>query len=446
MAGTFDVASRLAEGRPAVDDFARYASACQVLGTCGHGLTDRVERAYASEAGLDLHALDADHAALRAAVTAVREAQELQDAQLDALGAAWTGAGADAAAEFLHRHSAASTQAVTALSTAAEQVGALRDDLWRIVDAKVAAAEAVDARTAGVRGEWRAAAETVTTGVGDRATASELVDAHVAPFVEQDVRAEWVAAMEAASAKIAQCFDTATTAVRSEGPLRFAEPAEPWSPAPVPTAAPTVGATAPGPPPPATAPAPMTEPAAAAPMPTAPMPTAPMPTAGALPDMGSGLSGLSGLSGVGGLGQQLGEMVSGLMPPLGEALGDVSDLDEPDDALELDEDEDEADEEEADEEEAEEEKAEEEKAEEEKAEEEKAEPEPEPDPESGPEVPAAVEEPVDATADEPVPEPSAPTPPPAPAAPLAAPIAPPPGPAPATPCEIAANEVPQVGE
>ena len=421
MAGTFDVASRLAEGRPAVDDFARYASACQVLGTCGHGLTDRVERAYASEAGLDLHALDADHAALRAAVTAVREAQELQDAQLDALGAAWTGAGADAAAEFLHRHSAASTQAVTALSTAAEQVGALRDDLWRIVDAKVAAAEAVDARTAGVRGEWRAAAETVTTGVGDRATASELVDAHVAPFVEQDVRAEWVAAMEAASAKIAQCFDTATTAVRSEGPLRFAEPAEPWSPAPVPTAAPTVGATAPGPPPPATAPAPMTEPAAAA-----PMPTAPMPTAGALPDMGSDLSGLSGLSGVGGLGQQLGEMVSGLMPPLGEALGDVSDLDEPDDALELDEDEDEADEEEA--------------------EEEKAEPEPEPDPESGPEVPAAVEEPVDATADEPVPEPSAPTPPPAPAAPLAAPIAPPPGPAPATPCEIAANEVPQVGE
>ncbi|MBB2771028.1 UNVERIFIED_ORG: hypothetical protein GGE11_001941 [Mycolicibacterium obuense] len=429
MAGTFDVAGRLAEGRPAVDDFTRYVSACQVLGTCGHGLNDRLEQAYASEAGLDLYALDADHAALRAAVAAVREAQELQDAQLNALSAAWTGTGADAAAEFLHRHSAASAQAVTALSTAAEQVGALRDELWRIVDAKVAAAEAVDARTAGVRGEWRAAAETVTTGVGDQATASELVDAHVAPFVEQDVRAEWVAAMEAASAAVAQCFDTATTAVRSEGPPRFPESAESWSPAPTPT----VAAAAPGPPPPATAPAPMTEPAAAA-----AMPTAPMPTAGALPDMGSGLSGLSGLSGgVGGLGQQLGEMVSGLMPSLGEALGDPPDLDEPDDALELDEDahEDEDDKEEDDEE----------------AEEQKA----EPDPESEPEEPAAVEKPeaatVDATADEPmpsppVPEPPAPTPPPAPAAPLAEPIAPPPGPDSATPCEIAANEVPQVGE
>lgn len=138
-----------------------------------------------------------------------------------------------------------------------------------------------------------------------------------------------------------------------------------------------------------------------------------------------------------GLGQQLGEMVSGLMPSLGEALGDPPDLDEPDDALELDEDahEDEDDKEEDDEE----------------AEEQKA----EPDPESEPEEPAAVEKPeaatVDATADEPmpsppVPEPPAPTPPPAPAAPLAEPIAPPPGPDSATPCEIAANEVPQVGE
>ncbi|OBB61972.1 hypothetical protein [Mycolicibacterium monacense] len=66
MAGTFDVAGRLAEGRPAVDDFTRYVSACQVLGTCGHGLNDRLEQAYASEAGLDLYALDADHAALNA--------------------------------------------------------------------------------------------------------------------------------------------------------------------------------------------------------------------------------------------------------------------------------------------------------------------------------------------------------------------------------------------
>ncbi|KUI33943.1 hypothetical protein AU195_08000 [Mycobacterium sp. IS-1496] len=448
MAGTYDVAGRLAEGRPAVDDLARYASACQALGTCGHGLTDRVEHAYASEAGLDLHALDADHAALRAAVAAVRDAQELQDAQVIALGAAWKGAGADAAAEFLRRHSAASAQAVTALSAAAEQVGALRDELWRIVDAKVAAAEEVDARTDGVRGEWRAAAETVTTGVGDRAAASELVDAHVAPFVERDVRAEWVTAMEAASAAIVRCFDTATTAVRSEGAPNFPEPAQSWAAGPAP--APGVGAAAPwtppppmaaptpmAPPPPATALPPMTEPAAAA-----AMPAPPMPSAGALPDIGSGLPGLSGTSGIGGLGQQLGEMIGGLMPSIGDALGDVPEPGDLEDPLELGEQDDEQDDEEDTEEDATpEEETGEQETDGEETEKQEDTPEAEPQPEPDADEPAAEQESATATADEPVPEPTTPTP--APAAPLAAPA---PAAEPATPCEIAADEVPQVGE
>jgi hypothetical protein len=432
VAGTFDVAARLAEGRPAVDDLARYASACQALGTCGHGLTDRVERAYDSEAGLDLDALDADHAALRAVVAAVRDAQELQDAQLAALSAAWTGAGADAAAEFLHRHSAASAQAVTALSAAAEQVGSLRDELWRIVDAKVAAAQEVDARTDAVRGEWRAAAETVTSGVGDRATASELVDAHVAPFVEQDVRAEWVSGMEAASAAIAERFDAAIAAVRSEAPMSFSGPGQSWAAAPpsqLPPAAPT---------------APMTEPAA--------MAASPVPSAGALPDMGSGLSGLSGASGIGGLGQQLGEMVGGLIPTLGDALGN-SELAEPEDALELDpEDDDTADDDDDDgiEKDGTEEDGTE--ADEETDDEEPGEGEDDLESESdrataaGAEEPTAAEEPVSSTAEEPAPEPPTPTPAPAPAAPLAVPVVPEPVPAAATPCEIAADEVPQVGE
>ncbi|BBY17447.1 hypothetical protein [Mycolicibacterium litorale] len=416
MAGTFDVAGRLAEGQPAVDDFARYAEACQALGTCGHGLTGRLEQAYTTEAGLDLHALDADHAALRAAVVAVREAQQVQDAQLNALSAAWSGAGADAAADVLHRHSAASTQAVTALSAAAEQVGALRDELWRIVDAKVAAAEEVDARTDGVRGEWRAAAETVNTGVGDRSTASELVDAQVAPFVEQDVRAEWVAAMEAATEAICRCFDNATTAVRSEAPMGFPDPG-----AVAPVAAPPLPA--------------VTEPAAATAPPAMP-PTAAMPSAGAMPDMGSGLGGLSGLSG---LGQQLGEMISGLVPTVGDALGELPEPEEPEEP-ELDDD---TDEEADDTDEAEDEDA-------EVEDEEAAEPEGEGDEvgEEGEVLEEGVTEPVvtatEPPIDEPAPEPPAPTP--APAAPLAAPVAPPPDPASATPCEIAADEVPQVGE
>lgn len=428
MAGTFDVAGRLAEGQPAVDDFARYTSACQALGACGHDLTDRVERSYASEAGLDLHALDADHAALRAAVAAVRDAQQLQDSQLNALSAAWTGAGADAAAEFLRQHSAASAQVVTALSAAADQVGALRDELWRLVDAKVAAAEAVDARTDGVRGEWLAAADTVTTGIGDRAAASELVDAQVKPFVAQDVRAEWVAAMEAASEAIANRFDNATAAVRGEVPVSFPSPGQSWGPG---FSAPAYAPAAP----PVPGSPPMTEPAAA--VPTTPMPpTPPMPSAGAMPDMGAmpGMgAGLSGASGLSGLGQQLGEVISGLVPSVGDALGD---LPEPED-LELD-DEPEDDEPEHDEPEDEladkndETEAETEEPENEETQAGEGEPEP--------------EEPAEVATPElmPEPEPSAPTPPPA--APLAAPVAPTPEPTAGTPCEIAADELPQVGE
>lgn len=399
VAGTFDVAGRLAEGRPAVDDFARYAEACQALGTCGHGLTGEVEQAYSTEVGLDLHALDADHAALTAAVAAVREAQQLQEAQLGALSVAWTGAGADAAADFLRSHSAASAQAVAALATAAEQVGALRDDLWRLVDAKVAAAESVDARTDGVRGEWLAAAETVNTGVGDRATASELVDAQVAPFVEQDVRAEWVAAMEEATTAIARRFEAAAAALTSEAPPGFS-PAGGW--------AQPAGA--------APAPPAMTEPAAAA---APPAPTG----AGAMPEMGSALSGFSGL------GQQLGEMISGLVPSIGDALGEVP---EPEDDFELDDDaeEDPEDDEDEEDETGDADEDEDEDPDTEEAEESVAEP-------------VAVTEP---PAEEAVAEPPAPTPTPAPApaAPLAAPVAP--APEPATPCEIAADEVPQVGE
>lgn len=416
MAATFDVAGRLAEGRPAVDEFARYASACQALGVCGHDLTDRVEAVYSSDAGLDLHALDADHAALTAAVVAVREAQQLQDSQLAALSAAWTGAGADAAAEFLRRHCTASGQAVAALSAAADQVGALRDELWRLVDAKVASAEELDARTDAVRGDWRAAAEAVTTGMGDRAAASELVDAQVAPFVERDVRAEWVAAMETATDSMAQRFESAIAAMRTQPPTQFPEPGGAWSPG--------VGGAAPLAPPPASVP----DPAGGAPM------------SGTLPDMASGLSGLSGMSGgLSGLGQQLGELVGGLVPAVDDALGDGPELDaEPEDPLDLDED----DEEEPDEpEEPDEENDEEGGDEEDDHEEQDDEPDEEAEPEPDSAEPRA--EPVVPGTEAPPPDPQAPAP--TPAAPLAAPVTPP-APTPETPCEIAADEVPHVGE
>ena len=71
MAEKLDVASRLAEGRPAVDNIQTYVLACHVLGYANPDLTlhaSQVSDWYGSEDGLDLRALDADCGALEAAV------------------------------------------------------------------------------------------------------------------------------------------------------------------------------------------------------------------------------------------------------------------------------------------------------------------------------------------------------------------------------------------
>lgn len=328
----FDVAGRLAEGRFVVDHFAQYLRACEALGYHHARPPGAVDDVYGSEEGLDLRALDTDHAALESAVRVVRAAAQIQDEQQAGLAAAWRGSGGQAAAEFLRRHGEASARATAALATAADAVAGLRDDVWRIVDGKVSSGQEVDARTDAVRGEWLAAAQTVRSGVGDRAAASELVDQHVKPFVDSDIQAEWVAALEAAREAVAQCFDAAIRTVGAEPAAAFEMPdgsGATWaapagyaagaaSPVPVP---------APGAPPPALgAAAPWTAPQswpAAAP---GSDPAAAAPASGAAPSLGSlggggGVPGIgSGLSGLSTLGQQIGDLLGGLLPSAGDAL------------------------------------------------------------------------------------------------------------------------------
>ena len=73
---SLDVAARLAEGRPAVDNIGDYVWACHLLGYQNPDLTlhaAQVRDWYGSEDGLDLRALEADRAALDAAATATRQ-------------------------------------------------------------------------------------------------------------------------------------------------------------------------------------------------------------------------------------------------------------------------------------------------------------------------------------------------------------------------------------
>lgn len=438
MAEKLDATSRLAEGLPAVDNVQSYVWACHLIGYQCPDLTSHASQVrdwYGSEDGLDLSALAADCVALERVVAATGQALVRQDDQLVAMSGAWSGTGADASREFLRRHGEASASAAAAVRTAADVLAALRDRLWQAVDGKVAAALAVEDRVV-QRAEWLAAAQTVMTGAGDRAAASELVDQQVKPFVDNDIRADWLTAMRTASAAVADSYDAATAELTAESAAVFEVPGDlgpSWSPAPRADDVATTPAAATSSPAPVASPASWNPPPAATPMTATPMtpsppsapPVTPPPAAPlepttpaiaappAMPSMGGGGMPEIG-SGLTGFGQQLADTLGGLVGSADDTLADAPELEEPDEPEELEEDEPGEDEPEED----------------------------EPVNEDISEVPPAEEDPP--IEPEPEPEP-APTPAPVPP-PLEAMSPPEPAEALATPCEIAADELPQVGE
>lgn len=441
-------------GAPAVEVLTEYARACRQL---GHAAPEPagLHAAYTAEDGLDLQALDDDHRALSEAVAAVEEALLLQEQAGRSLPAAWRGAGAEAAADHLVRHADAAATAVAGLRGTATALGELRNRLWQLMDAKVGTAQDIEAR--GMRAEWLGASRTVTTGAGDRAGASELVDLQVAPFVANDIALDWVCAMRDTESAIRQAYRDAAAAIASQASVVFERPglsgaipvaAETVSVASAPAAVvpasfvagPAAAGTVPAqsavsmeavPASTSTPAAPAAAPSVAPTTPVAadPMAAAAAPMPAATSPLGSGMSGLSGL------GQSFSDMLGGLLGSgggLGETLGAVGDLDPSSDDRtegaelddlgdpEPDEDEEDPDGEESDEDEP---------LEGETPAEESAGP-------AEAEVPA---EPAAVT-----PEPVVPTPVPEPLADPA--VAAPAEPVPVdTPCEIAADELPQAG-
>lgn len=478
-----DLAARLDEGQDAVETFAEFVWACGLLGYRHPDLTahmGQVHDWYAGEDGLDLRVLAADGATLAEAAGSAERALRLQDDQLSALAQAWQGRGAQAAREFLRRQGGTAEQAVVAVRRAADTVARLHDQLWQAVDSKVAVTERIAQRCAAQREAWLAAARTVRTGLGDRDAASELIDTQVKPFVDNDIGAEWVSAMRSASTAVSDAYASAITALTATPAPVFEIPGDlgpSWTPRPF-TAAPAdppVGSTATIPagfvpsgyaqPPHWAAPvsAPIPQPQSASPAlplaspaadPVAPVagPAAPDPAAawgsppgGGLP--GAGLSGMG--SGLSGIGQRLADLFGGLIgstadggsgPAIDSALPDelddpdssdlVDDEDTADDPDEEDPDADDAeasDDAEADDSEGEVDAAAEDEALAEDAVAVPAEPEPtEPEP-AEPVAPQA-----------PAPTVAPPVVPVSPAEPMAAPAG-------KTPCEIAADELPQVG-
>ena len=464
MAAAFDVAGRLSEGDRALTVLDEYVAACEVLGLPSPG---PLAELYRAESGLNLDALSADARSLDAAVVVAQDALRLQGNGYRALTAQWSGSGGDAAGGFLRTLTVAAEDVVAHLQRSAQALTTLRDALWRAVDAKVDAVLRADAQAAGHRDQWSAAARAVLVGAGDLATASEIVDRQVRPFVLQAVSGDLLPALQSASDAVAAAYDSAVAAVTPAG-LSFAVPVvltPEWAP-PAAAAAPfaTLGAAAgwtpstPSTPPvpaePVAAPSVPSGPAASAPAPSTGTPPLPEPALGAAAATPAGLPGdLGSGSGISGLGRQLTDAIGGALgsmaglAPAASGLGELGNIrdalaDDPDTDADLepqsddepdDEPDDEADDEadgddERDDSEAED--AGEEAAARESNTAEDAESAPAGAPASPPQQPVP---------DQPVADP-------APTTPAVEPVAEQSDPTTRTPCEIAADELPNVGE
>jgi hypothetical protein len=350
VAARLDVAARLAEGRLAVEHTQTYVQACHVLGYQHPDLTSHASQVcdwYDTEAGLDLRVLDDDSAVLWAAVNAIEEALHVQHTQMDELAAAWTGPGADSATGFLRRHRDAAAAVAAHVRAAAERCAALRDDLWQLVDSKAATAIAIDDRRVAERPVWLAAAHTVMTGTGDRSAADELVRQQVNPYVDNDIRTDWLAAMGSTTASVAVSYAAVTDALTQVPEAYFEIPGElgpswrpmfdaPPGPSPATGAMPQVSLAAqtvsavPTEPAPSSTPLPPT-PAAPATLPADALqgwPSVPPELAAPLSDaagLSSGAGGLGGPGGLGGLGGNLGGVVGKIVDGIGGLLGSLAD-------------------------------------------------------------------------------------------------------------------------
>jgi hypothetical protein len=344
---TGDVAARLAEGQPAVQHTQTYVQACHALGYQDPDLTaheSQVGNWYHPEAGLDLRILDSDTGQLRDAVNAIEEALWLQRAQASQLATAWTGLGADSATGFLQRHVDAAAEVARRVRAAADGYAALADKLWQLVDDKVATAIAIDDRSQAQRSAWLAAAHTVTTGAGDRSEAEEVVRRQVTPYVDNDIRADWLTAMRSTATAFAASYNVAIAALTSAPDVCFEVPGElgpSWQPVPDHSVAPSqIVRTVPVVSSPSdVAPAVPTVPAAASPPPTptteAPqtIPASPLGNWPSVsPDMAAPLGGGADLStGAGNLGGldslagNIGGVVGKIVDGIGALVGSLAD-------------------------------------------------------------------------------------------------------------------------
>jgi hypothetical protein len=226
----------------------------------------------------------------------------------------------------MQRHCDAAGMVATEVRAAAQRCEALRDNLWHLVDLKAATAIGIDERTLTQQPAWLAAVDAVTTGVGDHQTAAEVVEQQIKPYVDNDIRDEWLAAMRSTQAGVTASYDMVADRFAAAPIASFEIPGGLGPDRQILPSGPSARPSAPA----AAAVAPVT--------PFLSLPPDPVPQATPLPDMGTswgdasamtpaagsaaGLGGSSGLEGLGGLANRIVEAVGGLLGSGTEQLPD----------------------------------------------------------------------------------------------------------------------------
>ncbi|HEY5842396.1 MAG TPA: hypothetical protein VIU87_13185 [Mycobacterium sp.] len=229
MAARFDIAARLMEGFEAVDELQVYVEACRLRGYQHADLTMRgnqIRDWYTAEEGLDLRVLDADCATLRGVAGDAGEALRSARSQAVVLADSWMGQGGELAAEFVRRHCNTAEMLVDALQAAADACAVLRDELWRVVDRRVAQTQEIVDRVRAQRPVWLAAARTVSAGGPAHDDAVQTVDGQVKPFVDNAVGVEWVSAMRLADGEVAAAYRVVIDVADAAARLRFEVPGD----------------------------------------------------------------------------------------------------------------------------------------------------------------------------------------------------------------------------
>lgn len=221
---SIDVAAKLAQGAAAVGAIETYVAASQAVGLPAGGLTVAgVRELYAAEAGMRLDAIAADSDALAKLADTAEEGMRLEAEACDAVRESWQGASGTAAAEFVERHLAGGAALVAALRDASAALRSLRDELAALVEHKVGTAVDFDDRRAAEHPVWLAEAEAVLQGLADD-VAVEVVARHISPFVDGDVQSDWMPAMRDATDSVAAAYDEAVTRLSDRPGPQFASP------------------------------------------------------------------------------------------------------------------------------------------------------------------------------------------------------------------------------